>query len=505
MFTTPLFSVAQIRTWDAYTIASTPIDSLELMENASIAFVGKFMTLYDASQEIHVLCGLGNNGGDGLAIARLLQAQGYKTKVYIIKYSNKTSVDFQANLQRIENTSPTTVVTTIADLPLLPEKMVFIDALIGSGLTKPLTGFLALIVEWVNEQSKPIVSVDIASGLLADLPTVGKAVIRPTHTISFEIPKLAFLLPENEARVGKFHTVPIGLHATYKQQTSTPYCLLTKEFITHTLKSRPKFGHKGTFGHALLMGGSYGKIGAVVLATRACLRSGAGLTTAYIPAIGYVILQTSVPEAMTITDHEADFITDSPDLKPYKAIGVGIGMDKHPQTQAMLLRLLKQQPQNLVLDADALNILAENKTWLELLPQNTILTPHPKEFERLTRPAQDNVERLEILCNFAQVYGVYVLLKGAHSALATPAGKVYFNMTGNAGMATGGSGDVLTGIITALLAQGYTPLEAAAIGMYIHGFAGDLAVQQQATHTLIATDLITQIGTALMQHIKENI
>jgi NAD(P)H-hydrate epimerase len=494
-----ILSASQIRAWDAYTIAHEPIASIDLMERASQAFVEKFVGLYPLLVgKILIVCGLGNNGGDGLAVARLLQAKGHEVEIWVIRYGGQESADFQTNYQRCS--SNPIEITNLAQICALPTSpTVIIDALFGSGLNKPLVGLAGKIVEWLNAQPIPVVAIDIASGLSADSPTFGQNVVRPTHTISFQIPKLAFFLPQNADFVGNFHIVPIGLHETYSNQVETTYHFLTADLVGKFLKKRPKFGHKGTFGHALIIGGSYGKMGAVVLATEACLRSGAGLATAYIPQIGYHILQTAVPEAMALTDKGEHFITQLPDCKMFNAIGIGVGLDKKVATQKMLLDLFIKQKQPLTLDADALNIMSENKFLLELLPAHSILTPHPKEFERLTRPTQDHFERLDILRNFAQVYGVYVILKGAYSALATPTGEVFFNTTGNAGMATGGSGDVLTGIITGFLAQGYTPFEASALGIYVHGLAGDIFVEDNAPETLLARDLVANIGKALMR------
>lgn len=493
---TPILTAPQIRAWDAYTIENLPISSLDLMEQASIAFVGKFKSLYPQAQRVGIVCGLGNNGGDGLAVARLLHEDGYQVQVLIVRHSEKESADFQANLQRLP-VEPFWVQNEVGKDEILPKSEVLIDALFGSGLNKPLAGVAGEAVQWINAQQKPVVSIDIASGLFADSPTAGELIVRPTHTISFEVAKLAFLLPENAPYVGEWHTVPIGLDERFLENIPISAQLLTTDTVGKWLQPRPKFSHKGTFGHALLIGGSYGKMGAVVLATKACLRSGAGLLTAYVPEAGYNILQTTVPEAMCLTDENAHFITQLPDCKPFTAISIGVGLGKHPYTKAVLWELLRQKPTNLVVDADALNILSEHKELLEDLPTNAILTPHPKEFERLTRPTSDNFERLEVLRHFAIVYRVFVILKGAHSVLATPAGELFFNTTGNAGMATGGSGDVLTGIITGFLAQGYAPLQASALGMFVHGLSGDVGIEAQAPHALTAGDLVQNIGKAL--------
>jgi NAD(P)H-hydrate epimerase len=496
-----IFSVAQIQAWDAYTIQHEPIESIDLMERASEAFVKAFCHHFDTEKEVNIFCGMGNNGGDGLAVARLLSQRGFKIKVYLIRYTAQGSKDFQVNFQKVKEIAYPREIEKAEDIPQISQEAIIIDALFGSGLNRPLEGLLAEVINVLNQSSAIKVSIDIASGLYADTPTEGKAIFKADYTISFQAPKLAFLLPQNATYVGKWEVVNIGLHLDYEQNTASDYHLLDTLLAKSMYQPRHKFSHKGTYGHALLLVGSYGKMGAGVLATKAALRAGAGLVTAHIPTCGYNIMQTAVPEAMLSLDDKANILSQIPDLKgeKYKAIGVGCGIGKEKLTEAMLKDLLKKTKQALIFDADALNILAEMPSELQaLIPKNSILTPHPKEFSRLVGESENDFDRLIVLQAFAQAYQIYIVLKGAHSVIATPDGKLFFNTTGNPGMATGGSGDVLTGIITGLLAQGYSSESASLLGVYLHGKSGDLAAEVSGQEALIASDLIDYLGKAFL-------
>ncbi len=487
-----IFSTSQIRAWDEYTITHEPISSLALMERASTAFVKWFCARFDNRQPIKIFCGMGNNGGDGLAIARILHQKNYQVEVFILKHSPQGSSDFEANLTRLSSFLNPRWLADSNDFPFLQPADIIIDALLGSGLSRAASGTLADCIQHINQSTATIISVDIASGLFADFPNApDNVIVKPAFTVSFQCPKLAFLLPQNADYVGDWQVVEIGLHPAYK--ASTPY------FYTHVcptmVNPRKKYAHKGSFGHALLIAGSYGKIGAAVLAAKACLRAGVGLLTVQLPRCGYDILQTSLPEAMVSPDWHWMINTTVPDLKPYSAIGVGPGLGKDSFTLIMLKELLKSVESPMVIDADALNLISENPELLNLIPQNSILTPHPKEFQRLLGKTWENdFQKMEELRHFSQKHNVIVCLKGAHTAIALPDGSVHFNSTGNPGMATGGSGDVLTGIITALLAQGISPIESAIFGVYQHGLAGDRAAQKCTQPALIASDIINAMG-----------
>ncbi len=486
-----ILNTAQIRQADQATIKYEPISSIDLMERASTAFTETFCTLFDTTQTVKVICGLGNNGGDGLCIARQLHNRGYQIEVYIIRFSPNSSDDFQVNEQRLQALEGVKIkeVFKIEDIPPFEEPTLLIDALFGSGLSRPITGLPAQIIQRMNTTCTNIVAVDLPSGLYVEKPVdEEQIVVQAAYTISFETPKLSFLLPQNAHFVGDWRVVPIGLSPSFIQSCPTPYYYLSEDIIRSILQPRGKFSHKGTNGHLLFIGGSKGKIGACILACRAGLKAGAGLVTAYVPACGYQIMQIAVPEVMCLTDQKENYIHSLPPLNNYKAIAVGPGLDTQENTSTVLLKLLKESRCPLVIDADALNIIAKNN-WLQHLPKHSILTPHPKEFSRLFGSSPDDYLRLEKLEKVAQEYQVVIVLKGAHTAVALPDGTTYFNSTGNPAMATAGSGDVLTGIIGAFLARGYTSQESAFLGVYLHGLAGDRAAWEKGN--ILAGDIIT--------------
>jgi len=379
--------------------------------------------------------------------------------------------------------------------------VIVIDGIFGSGLNKPLDGLAKSIVGQINRSGATVISIDMPSGLFGEDNSHNdlSGVIRANYTLTFQMPKLSFLFAENNPFVGDLLVLPIGLHPEAIDQTESKYFYLDQAFISGKIKKRSKYSHKGTYGHALLIAGSYGKMGASVLASRTCLRSGVGLLTSHVPRLGYEIIQNSVPEAMTSIDKDDQVFSEAPELQSYSAIGIGPGLDRKPKTQLAFRKLLRTKPAKLVIDADALNIMSENKDWYELLPENTILTPHPKEFERLAGPSANSWERLQIQIRFSEKYKVILVVKGADTCITLPDGRVFFNPTGNPGMATGGSGDVLTGLILGLLAQAYTPEEAALIGVYLHGLAGDLAATENGQQALIAGDITNQIGKAFLR------
>jgi hydroxyethylthiazole kinase-like uncharacterized protein yjeF len=491
-----IFSVAQIRAWDAFTIANEPIPSLDLMERASATFIKWFCERFDDRQCVKIFCGMGNNGGDGLAIGRLLIQKHYNVQVFAVKHSETGSVDFQQNLKRLELQTHIHWLENASSVPDLSSNDYVIDALLGSGLSRPVKGILADVIQAINRSDSMVISVDIASGLFADTPNSPlDIIVKPTFTVSFQCPKLAFFQPQCAEHVGEWHAVNIGLHPDYEKATDTPYFYTSPEQINSLSNPRKKYSHKGSFGHALLIGGSYGKIGAIVLSAKACLRSGVGLLTVQIPRCGYDILQTSLPEAMVLPDWHWMVNTTVPDVSSYSALGIGPGMGKDSLTLAMLKELLPMLTRPVVLDADALNLISENPDLLLSIPKNAILTPHPKEFQRLLgNDWKDDYEKLDLLRDFAQKHQLIVCLKGAHTAVALPDGSIHFNSSGNPGMATGGSGDVLTGILTGLLTQGLPPPEAAVFGVYQHGTAGDRAAQKCTQPGLIASDIIKEMG-----------
>ncbi|MDX2002002.1 MAG: NAD(P)H-hydrate dehydratase [Chitinophagales bacterium] len=487
-----ILSAEQISQADAYTIQHEPIASIDLMERAGKAFVDWLESEFPNHTLFVIFCGYGNNGGDGYAIARLLLNKGYVVRVFTYKSDRLPSPDCAINAQRLG--ASIEIIVDAADFPKLAEDVLIIDALFGTGLSKPIQGIVVDLISYLNQLPNRRIAVDMPSGLMTDGPSSG-VIIKAHRTLAFQLPKLSFLMPDNAAFVGDWSVLDIGLSKTFIKEVNTPFYYTTAEDIQ--LKQRAKYSHKGTYGHALIIGGSIGKIGAAVLSTEACLRAGSGLVSCCAPSVGLNVLQTTVPAAMVVMGGE-NYLTNLPELTAFNAIGVGPGMGTHTDTASLLYSLLNAVKVPLVLDADALNMLAVNPNLLELLPKNSILTPHPKEFARLFGETRNGFERLNLLREKSSKYGCIIILKGAHTSISSPEGEVWFNSTGNAGMATGGSGDVLTGIITGLLAQGYLPIEAARIGVYLHGLAGDLAAKETSMEAMIASDIIAYLGKAFL-------
>ena len=470
----PLLTAQQIREADAYTIANQPVSSIELMERASKAFVSWFVNCYpDKNQSISVYCGTGNNGGDGLAIARLLKNHQYKNiNVKIARYTDKTSTDFNGNLRWLGNTGlPITTLKPEEDLPA-ENSDIIIDALLGSGLNKPLTGNYKKLVEYINSLQKTVVSVDVPTGFFTEgeINTEATA-IKASLVITFQQPKINFLLPESAAVIKCWEAVNIGLEEAFIQSLNSAYQLIEESDIRKLLKPRRRFSNKGTYGHALLIAGQDKTMGAALLTASACAYTGSGLTTACIPESGLTALNTYMPELMAII-RKGDKL---PEIKwdQYSSIGIGPGLGKDDQALALLKSLLTNYNKPIVVDADGLNLLAENQSLLKTLPAGSILTPHMKEFDRLFGNPTSWWQRIQTAIKKAQEHNIYILLKNDYTITATPEGKIYFNSTSNPAMAIGGMGDVLTGIITSLLGQKYMPQDACLIGAYIHGKAGD--------------------------------
>jgi len=496
-----ILSAEQIKAADAYTIEHEPIASIDLMERASITFTQWFTQKFtDKNRLICVFCGLGNNGGDGLAISRLLHEKGYCVKTFVVRYADNTSADFALNLQRIKEIKDFALfdVRNENAIPAIEKDSIVIDALFGSGLNKPLEGLAERVVLILNESPSTKVAVDIPSGLFADKKSSG-AIFKADFTFSFQLPKFSFLLPENYPYVGEFEFRSIGLNEQFITEQKTNHFYITQEDVSKIIKPRKKFDHKGTYGHALIVGGSYGKIGAIHLAAKAALHTGCGLVTVYIPECGYDIIQSSFPEAMVITDKKENYLSGiNPDIK-FSAVGIGPGIGKNEKTAEALFEFLSSLNQPVVLDADALNILAEYPNQLHLIPKNSIITPHPKEFDRLFGKSTDHYQRHLLQMVKAVELGIYIILKGANTAIAAPDGNVYFNSTGNPGMATAGSGDVLTGIVTSFMAQGYSSFDSVIAGVYIHGLAGNHASKQLSKPFIIASDIINGLSSAFLE------
>jgi NAD(P)H-hydrate epimerase len=495
-----ILNVNQIREADNYTIKNEPIDSIHLMERAAASSFDRIKVSLSLSRQIRIFCGSGNNGGDGLALSRMLIQAGYQVQTYLIKSSENYSDDCQMNLNRLKEITDNQVyeMFSASDFPDIKSEDLVVDAIFGSGLSRSVEGIAAQLIKHINESGAVIISIDIPSGLMVDqaIDFHTAAVIHADYTFTFQFPKLAFLFPENEIIVGQWEVLPIGLHPGYLKSVTVKDNFMSSDEVRLILKKRAKYSHKGSFGHALLIAGSEGKLGAAMLAAKSCLRAGAGLLHVHLSGSAAMPLQTAIPEAMLSLDQSKTCFSHIPDLAGFNAIGVGPGIGTSDETSKALKLLIQEVKFPVVFDADALNILSENKTWLAFLPEGSILTPHPKEFERLVGKWSNSFEKLQLQKELSAKYNLIVVVKGAHTSITDPFGNCWFNSTGNPGMATGGSGDVLTGIILGLLAQHYQPIEAAKLGVYLHGLAGDIAAENWGFESLIASDITENLGKA---------
>ena len=500
-----IFSPGQVRKADTYTIQNEPVSSINLMERAAQACAEWMNNFQDLSNKsIHVFCGPGNNGGDGLAVSRMLHKQKIQVIAFIPGETAKTSEDFSLNLIRARESGVDLQSYNSFKLDQVTENTLIVDALFGSGLSKPLEGIYKELAETINKSTCITIAIDIPSGLFADkyMDITRETVVKADYTLSFQFPKLSFLFPENEYLVGNWQILPIGLYPGFINSEPCSNYLVEFEDAKDILKPRSRFSHKGTFGHALLIGGSKGKIGAAVLMGKSCLHSGAGLVTVHLPGCGYSIIQTTAPEVMVSVDTAENECSQLPRLDSYSALAAGPGIGHGKDTANMLKHLIQEAKVPMLLDADAINILADNPTSLAFLPKGTVLTPHPGEFARLAGKTSNSFDRLEKLKSFCIKYSLTIVLKGAYTVVCSPLGNCYFNPTGNPGMSTGGSGDVLTGLITGLSAQGYKPIEACILGVYLHGRAGDLAAEETGYEALIAGDIIQKLGKAFIELYK---
>lgn len=497
-----IFTATQIRELDRFTIEHEPIKSVDLMERAARALTWTISETWSNEVPFIVFAGPGNNGGDALAVARMLAEKGYKLSVYLFNISNKLSEDCAINRQRIVDGNRIKSFTEVKDEfdpPRLEKGTVIIDGLFGSGLNKPLAGGFASLVRYINKSQAEVVSIDMPSGLMAEDNTynIGTNIIQADLTLTLQHKKLAFLFAENQQFIGKLKVLDIRLSKEGEEILWTRYSIAEENDIRKLLLKRNEFAHKGEMGHALLLAGCHGMAGAAILAARACLRAGSGKVTVRTARRNNDIMQISVPEAIVSADKEDHHISEALPMEDYDAVGIGPGIGTNEHTAIAVITQIRRSQVPIVLDADALNILASHRAWLQQLPPGVIMTPHPKEMERMAGNRFSNsYERLCKAQDMAEQLKAYILLKGKYTALCTPDGNIIFNSTGNAGMATAGSGDVLTGIITGLLARGYQKGDACLLGMYLHGLAGDLAARELGEESLVASDIIAFLPKA---------
>ncbi len=490
-----IFEAKNVREADEYTIKNEPITSVDLMERAASCISDWITQRYTSSTNIAIILGFGNNGGDGLVVARQLIQKGYNVDCYDVNVSSNYSPDFKINRERLEALN--IPIHKIEEVPSFDGYDLILDAIFGSGLNRSVEGKLAQIIASVNRSNAIRIAVDIPSGLFAEDNTLNRgAIVKANYTLSFQFPKLSFLFPENEKFVGHFEVLDIGIHPDYIRQTPTPYHYTLSDNIDFGLLRRDTFAHKGTFGHTLLFTGSQGKMGASILSAKACIKSGCGLVSVLVPQKYEFMIPLSMPEIMTETYENKDI-----SLEKFSAVGVGCGIGTSEQAKNILSHLLKEYRRPMVLDADAINLLASDETLLKHLPKKSILTPHLKELERLIGVCDNHFERLQKTAELAQKHHIYILVKGAYSTIVTPDKSFYFNTTGNPGMATAGSGDVLTGVISSLLSQNIDVLEALKMAVFIHGYAGDIAKKEYGETSLTSSDIINKLPLAFKESI----
>ena len=502
-----IFTSTQIHELDRYTIENEPIPSLDLMERAAKALTQAITEMYSVTTPVVVFAGPGNNGGDALAVARLMADKNYQVSVYLFNISGSLSPDCAANKQRLqENKRIRQFIEVIEEFnpPVLEANMLVIDGLFGSGLNKPLAGGFASLVKYINSSPAQVVAIDIPSGLMTEDNTynVRANIIRADHTLTLQQVKLSFLFPENQQFVGNLRVLDIRLSKEGMRKLESQYTMVEENDVRQLMLPRSPYAHKGQMGNALLIAGSYGMAGAAILAARACMRAGVGKVTVNSPKRNLPLLQVAVPEAIVQNSLEETYFAEAVDTEDFNALGIGPGLGQSEQTAIAMITQLRRTQCPIVVDADALNILANHRAWLQQLPQDIIMTPHPKELDRLEGHSADSYERLTKASNLAERLKGYIVLKGHHTAICCPGGHILFNSTGNAGMATAGSGDVLTGIITGLLARGYKPQDACVVGVYLHGLAGDIAAHDLGEESLTASDIINCLPRAF-KRLKE--
>lgn len=494
-----ILSAKQIHEWDNFTIQNEPVASVDLMEAAAIRCFQWFQQNNYTNSTFHIFCGKGNNGGDGLAIGRMLSAQGNEVSVHILELGQKGTNDFQTNLARLHETRAAIhYIQSKEHFPVIAARAVVIDALFGTGLNRKVEGLPAALIAYMNALSNSIIAIDIPSGMMADDTSKQIPVVRAGHTLSLQCLKMAFMMAENEGLTGRVHVLDIGLLRNFLSRITYEAILVEADFIRNLYRPRPRFSHKGTYGHAALIAGSYGFMGAAVLAAHSCLRSGVGKLTCHIPSCGYEIVQATLPEAMVKVEKGTHYIEVISGLEKYNVVGIGPGIGVH-DSHTQLLETVLSYKKPMVIDADALNILAKHPVLISKLPAFSVLTPHPAEFDRLFGKCDNDFARMRTAQQKAKELQVIIVLKGHRTFIAMPGGNNYFNSTGNPGMAKGGSGDVLTGILTGLIAQGYQPEQAALLGVYLHGLAGDIAALKLAEETMLPSDIIQYLGNAFKQ------
>lgn len=498
-----ILTAIQMAKLDEYTIKNEPVTSIGLMERAANALCDEIRKICMPASSLKIFAGPGNNGGDALAVARLL-AQDYRVEVFLFNTSGQLSNDCRENMERLTTTCPDVAFHEITDrfeMPDLDKNDWVIDGLFGTGLNKAISGGFALLIKSINNAASKVISIDIPSGLMCEDNTYSTPdhIIHADYTLTIQCLKPAFMMADNRLFLGIIKILDIGLLINDISFEQMPYSLIERTDAKDLLKKRDPFGNKGTFGHGLLIAGSYGMAGAAVIAARACMHSGIGKLTIHTPKANSPILQVAVPEAVVHHDEDNSYFTSIEKMDGYNALAIGPGLSDKKDTAIAFIDQINHTQKPLVIDADGLNILAGHKGWIQQIPPNTILTPHPKEFIRLFGNSLSAFDLLNQAREQAEHQSIYIILKGHFTAICCPNGHIYFNTTGNSGMATAGTGDALTGILLSLLSQGYQIENACVLAVYLHGLAGDLAAKELTEEGMTVNDLIHYLPYAIKE------
>lgn len=488
------------------TCGAQEIDSIELMERAAAAAACEIVSRFRLGQRIVVIAGPGNNGGDALAVARMLIEQGYRrVEIFLLNVHDKLSYDCDEERKKlVAMDADFTQIIREFNPPYLGPEDVVVDGLFGTGLSQPMQGGFVALARLINESGAYVISLDTPSGLFGEWNGLSsrRDMIHANLTLAYQAPRLSFMFAENADVVGEWKLLDLELDEDLMRSAQTDCLMVERRSVKPLLRKRHPFTAKRDYGSALVFAGSIGMMGAAVLCSRAAMKAGAGLATVHSARSGLVTLQTAVPEALFEPDRNDRYITDMSVHHTHQAIAVGPGIGTHEETVNALEGLLQATKHPLLLDADALNCMAKRPALLTKMPAQSVITPHIGEFDRLFGPQRNSEERLKKAIEMAKYYNIVIVLKGHRTVTVRPTGKVYFNSTGNPGMATAGAGDVLTGVIAAFMAQGYQPEHAATIGVYLHGLAGDMAAEELGEYGVTASDIADRVGRAIRETMK---
>lgn len=503
-----IFTNDNIKAIERMSHESLKINEAEVARRMGEGSAGEIALRWRSSKHTVIFAGPGTNGAYALATARALMQQGFNPVIYLFNINGKKlTTTCRAMRDELMDDFPEATLREVVrefNVPELNGTTLVIDGLFGSGLRAPLEGGFQSLVRYINESQATVVSLDVPSGMFPDWNphAIARNIVHASLTLSVQFPHLAFFFSENAELVGEWRTIDVGMSREAVAATPTPYHLVEMPEVSHLLKPRKEFSSKADYGNAIIFAGSQGMMGASIFAALGALRAGVGKLTMHVPQCGVDVMQTRVPEAMCLADASRAMLTDMTQVRPFNACGVGPGIGTSNATIAALEKLLKSSEHPMVIDADALNCIAESPNLLNFVPKLSVLTPHAGEFDRLFGQHTGDEARVHKALEMSRHYNILIVLKGRYTALIRPDGKVYFNSSGTPALATPGSGDVLTGVITGLMAQGYKPEVSALLGVFVHGRAGELAADVQGLYGVLASDVANAVGMAIKEIMK---